>query len=72
MNETTTQRSTKELLSSLSDKEKDELLKLVLQEMIRTIQDEFVGERKSTVTLTVANVHQIIMSTIKRLQHLTT
>lgn len=60
----------KELLKTLTEEEKDELLKLILQEMILTINDEFAGERKSNVTLTVKVVHTIIKSTINRLHHL--
>ena len=57
----------KVLLSTLTDEEKDELLKLVLQELIHTIDDEYSGRK--TLPLTVETVHEIIKSTIARLNY---
>jgi len=55
------------LLSTLTEEEKDELLKLTLQELIHTIDDEYSGRK--TEALTVKTVHDLIKSTVNRLNY---
>jgi hypothetical protein len=56
------------LLSTLTEDEKDELLKLVLQELIHTVKDTYPTEKRTTV-LSVEVVHDLIKDTIQRLNY---